>query len=123
MSRPETPANPDLSLRDLAEWAAGESRRIAANFSFDSPTDFVLAHAVKLGEEVGELHAEVLGALKYQRAEKAGQFSSDTLGGEIADVIVCLALLADVHDVDLTQAVSRKIEQLEARNGQGEITV
>jgi NTP pyrophosphatase (non-canonical NTP hydrolase) len=121
MSTPETTATPDLSLHDLARFASGEGRRLAANFGFD-PTArdghafFALAQTVKLGEEVGELHAEVLGALEYQRREKAGRYSTDSLGGELADVMVCVALLADTFGVDLAQAVARKIEQLETRN-------
>ena len=126
MSIPVATPTPDLSLRDLAQFAEGEARRLAANFGFD-PTgrgghvSLALAHAVKLGEEVGELQAEVLGALDYQRREKAGRYSRDTLGGELADVMVCVALLADTFGVDLAQAVGSKIEQLEARNQQAEI--
>jgi len=110
-----------MSLRDLAQFAEGQARRLAANFGFDPTVRdghayFALAQAVKLGEEVGELHAEVLGTLAYQRREKAGRYSRDSLGGELADVMVCVALLADTFGVDLAQAVSGKIEQLEARN-------
>jgi len=121
MSMPETTPTPDMSLRDLARFGAGEARRLAANFGFD-PTArdgrayFALAQTVKLGEEVGELHAEVLGALEYQRRDKTGRYSRDTLGGELADVMVCVALLADTFGVDLARAVSSKVEQLEARH-------
>ena len=116
-----------MSLRDLAQFAAGQARRLAANFGFDPTTGsghaaFALAQTVKLGEEVGELQAEVLGALEYQRREKAGRYSRDTLGGELADVMVCVALVADSFGVDLAEAVGSKIEQLEARNRQAEIT-
>src|ERR1700722_7477693 len=127
MSMPETTPAPDMSLRDLAQFAEGQARRIAANFGLD-PTDrsgngyFALAQTVKLGEEVGELQAEVLGALELQRREKVGRFSRDTLGGELADVMVCVALLADTFGVDLDRAVGSKIEELEARNRQAEST-
>jgi NTP pyrophosphatase (non-canonical NTP hydrolase) len=126
MSTPEPTPAPDLSLRDLAQFAEGEARHLAANFGFDPTADgghvsFALSLAVKLGEEVGELQAEVLGALEYQRKEKAGRYSRDTLGGELADVMVCVALLADTFGVDLTRAVGSKIEQLEARNRPAEI--
>ena len=127
MSMPEATPPPDMSLRDLAQFAEGQARRLAANFGFDpaargGDVSFALAQTVKLGEEVGELQAEVLGALEYQRREKAGRYSRDTLGGEIADVMVCVALLADTFGVDLARAVGSKIEQLEARNRQAEIT-
>jgi NTP pyrophosphatase (non-canonical NTP hydrolase) len=127
MSMPEATPPPDMSLRVLAQFAEGQARRLAANFGFDPTTEgghvsFALAQAVKLGEEVGELQAEVLGALEYQRREKAGRYSRETLGGELADVMVCVALLAETFGVDLARAVGSKIEQLEARNRQAEIT-
>ena len=127
MNMPEATPPSDMSLRDLAQFAEGQARRLAANFGFD-PTGrggdicFALAQTVKLGEEVGELHAEVLGALELQRREKAGRYSKETLAGELADVMVCVALLADTFGVDLDRAVASKIEQLEARSHQAEIT-
>jgi NTP pyrophosphatase (non-canonical NTP hydrolase) len=122
-----TTTAPDMSLRDLAQWAEGQARRLAVGFGLDSAGGndnayFALAQTVKLGEEVGELHAEVLGALKYHRKEKAGQYGSDSLGGELADVMVCLALLARILDIDLPGAVTSKIEYLEARNRQAGLT-
>ena len=111
---------PDMSLRQLSDWAQGQARRLAAGFGLDATgadsAYFALAQTVKLGEEVGELHAEVLGALKYHRADKVGQYHPGSLGGELADVMVCLALLAQILDVDLAQAVTAKIGHLEARN-------
>jgi NTP pyrophosphatase (non-canonical NTP hydrolase) len=116
-----------MSLRDLGQWAEGQARRLAADLGFGSAADgdnaqFALALAVKLGEEVGELQAEVLGALKYQRKDKTGRYDGDTLGGELADVMVCVALLAEAFHVDLATAVSSKIEHLEARNRRAEGT-
>ena len=113
MSMPETTPAADLSLRDLAQFAEGLARRLAANFGFDPTTrgghaSFALAQTVKLGEEVGELHAEVLGALEFQRRDKAGRYSRDSLGGELADVMVCVALLADTFGVDLARAVGAR---------------
>lgn len=124
---PATSAAPDMSLRELALWAEGQARRLASNFGLDSSAErdnayFALTQSVKLGEEVGELHAEVLGALKCQRKEKAGRYSSVTLGGELADVMVCLALLAHTFNVGLAGAVSSKVEHLEARNRQAGLT-
>src|SRR5215469_3862311 len=57
----------DISLREAANWANQQAKRLAANFGFDMAKDrdmFALAQTAKLGEEVGELHAEVLGAIK-----------------------------------------------------------
>jgi NTP pyrophosphatase (non-canonical NTP hydrolase) len=76
---------------------------------------FALAQTAKLGEEVGELQAEVLGAIKYCRADKAAQFTPESLAGELADVMVCTMLLAEILDVDLARAVATKIGFLRDR--------
>jgi NTP pyrophosphatase (non-canonical NTP hydrolase) len=123
---PEEAVPDDLTFSELARWAEGEARHIAAKFRLgpDAGTSrafFALAQAVKLGEEVGELHAEVLGALSYQRPDKTGEFSPDTLGGELADVLVCLAILAQTLNVDLAAAVTDKIEHLDRRRAADEL--
>jgi NTP pyrophosphatase (non-canonical NTP hydrolase) len=109
----------DMSLRDLSQWAEQQARRLATYFGLDAPSDtayFALAQTVKLGEEVGELHAEVLGALRYHRSDKAGRYGAESLAGELADVMICVALLSRILDVDLPKAVSDKVGYLEARN-------
>jgi NTP pyrophosphatase (non-canonical NTP hydrolase) len=108
----------DMSLREAAEWAGQQAKRLAANFGLDIAQDrdmFALAQAAKLVEEVGELHAEVLGAMKYCRSDKVEQFTPATLSGELADVLVCTLLLAEIFHVDLPAAVTGKIEYLRTR--------
>lgn len=108
----------DISLREAAGWARQQAKRLAANFGLDMTGDremFALVQAAKLGEEVGELQAEVLGALKYCRAAKIPQFTEESLAGELADVMVCTMLLAEIFDVDLARAVATKIGFLRER--------
>lgn len=122
----EEVAPDDLSLRELARWADGQARHIAAKFRLGHSADgdqafFALAQAVKLGEEVGELHAEVLGALRYQRSDKSSEYNPETLGGELADVLVCLAILAHTLNVNLVRAVGEKIGELDRRRAADEL--
>jgi NTP pyrophosphatase (non-canonical NTP hydrolase) len=108
----------DMSLREASDWAGQQAKRIAANFGMDMAADrdkFALAQTAKLGEEVGELHAEVLGAIRYCRQDKAAQFTSDSLVGELADVMVCTLLLAEIFQVDLPAALTDKIDFLRER--------
>lgn len=108
----------DISLREAAEWANQQAKRLAANFGMDMANDrdrFALAQTAKLGEEVGELHAEVLGAIKYCRQDKVAQFTNESLVGELADVMVCTLLLAQIFEVDLPSAVTDKIDFLRER--------
>lgn len=71
----------------------------------------VLAQAVKLGEEVGELHAEILARVGFIRAAKAAAHSDASLSEEFADVMISLLLLAELTGVDLKSAVSSKIRE------------
>lgn len=108
----------DISLREAASWASQQAKRLAANFGLDLAGDrdmFALAQTAKLGEEVGELQAEVLGSLKYCRTDKVAQFTPESLAGELADVLVCTMLLAEILDVDLARAVANKIGSLRER--------
>lgn len=61
------------------------------------------------------MQAEALGQAGYQRNSKTG-FTPDTMAGELADVMVCVAILAGSHDVDLGKAMAAKIEKIGARH-------
>jgi NTP pyrophosphatase (non-canonical NTP hydrolase) len=107
----------DLTLRDLYEWAGMQAERLRRELPEDAtghPT-FVLAQAAKLAEEVGELQAEILGRTGYQRNGKSA-FTEETMAGELADVMICVAILASTHGIDLGTAVADKIKKIEARH-------
>ncbi|MBV9140885.1 MAG: hypothetical protein JO115_08195 [Pseudonocardiales bacterium] len=110
--------SPDLTVRDLNEWATMQSGRLRRALGSDASSQpvFVLAQAVKLAEEVGELHAEVLGHAGYQRASKDQRFTTESISSELADVMICVAILASSHDIDLGQALASKIEKINARH-------
>ncbi len=108
---------PGLTVRDLNDWATMQSERLRLALDSDAGSHpaFVLAQAVKLAEEVGELQAEVLGLAGYQRATKGQRFTAESLSSELADVIICVAILASSHDIDLDKALAAKIEKIDAR--------
>lgn len=108
----------DVSLREVADWAKQQANRLSAHFGLNGPAGrdmFALAQTAKLGEEVGELQAEVLGAIRYCRSDKVEGFTPDSLAGELADVMVCTMLLAQIFDVDIAAAIVNKIGILEER--------
>jgi len=111
---------PDLSVRDLCAWATGQAERLRRGLPQEAGgyPAFVLAQAAKLAEEVGELQAQVLGHAGYQRRDK-GEFTTEGMAGELADVLICTAILAASHDVDLGRALAEKIERIEARPAGG----
>jgi NTP pyrophosphatase (non-canonical NTP hydrolase) len=108
----------DLTLHEVSAWANLQAKRLAAGYGLDPDgASFVLAQTVKLGEEVGELHAEILGRVGMHHRSKDGSYSGETLANELADVTICVAILAELLDADLSEAVSSKIARLEARYG------
>ena len=106
----------DLTVRELAAWAALQGERVQANHhgAAAGRTALVLAHAIKLAEEVGELQAEVLGHAGYQRPHKT--YTDESFADELADVIICTAILADAHGVDLARALADKMTKVDARS-------
>lgn len=107
----------ELTIRQVCDWANRQARRLADGYGVaeDDRELFLLAQTVKLGEEVGELHAEVLGRTKYHRAAKVGRYDEASLAGELADVTICVAILSEMLGADLSQAVRAKIAKLDAR--------
>ncbi|MCI5051139.1 MAG: hypothetical protein MRY57_02430 [Candidatus Pacebacteria bacterium] len=67
---------------------------------------------LKLGEEFGELSEQVLSALGHQRQSKINSYNKENLETEIADIIIQTLVVAAHFDVDVSQAVSRKIDIL-----------
>jgi NTP pyrophosphatase (non-canonical NTP hydrolase) len=116
MSKATVTTSPDLTLRDLGDWARMQAVRLRQNLPDDAASDpaFVLSQAAKLAEEVGELQAEVLGQAGYQRKSKT--FTAESMAGEVADVIICAAILASSHDIDLGKALAAKLEMIEGRH-------
>ncbi|TDV54018.1 MazG-like nucleotide pyrophosphohydrolase family protein [Actinophytocola oryzae] len=104
-------------MRDLGAWARVQAERLREGLAPDAAGHpaYVLAQAAKLAEEVGELQAEVLGQAGYQRRSKGVDFTAETMSDELADVVICVAMLAGSYGVDLGAAVAAKIEKLEAR--------
>lgn len=95
--------SPDLTVRELNDWAKMQLGRLRLALGSDTSSQpaFVLAQAAKLSEEVGELLAEVLGQAGYQRATKNQCFTTESMSRELADVMICVAILASSHDIDL----------------------
>lgn len=110
--------SPDLTVHDLNDWAKMQSGRLRLALGSDTSSQpaFVLAQAAKLAEEVGELQAEVLGHAGYQRATKDQCFTTELMSSELADVMICVAILASSHDIDLGKALASKIETIDARH-------
>ncbi|MBS3147917.1 hypothetical protein J4219_03460 [Candidatus Woesearchaeota archaeon] len=103
-----------MEFNELLEFVTVENKRLSAKYNVE-PGHGVLARTVKLGEEVGELCAEILAHQSLQRTEKLEKSSNDTLSEELADVLITTLLVAGSLNVDVKTALRKKMEKINAR--------
>lgn len=77
----------------------------------------VLARAVKLNEEVGELMEEVLLKYGYQRQDKIDNHDKDNTAKELGDVFNTLILLGISLDIDVKKAIEDRVEEMYHKYG------
>lgn len=105
-----------MTLEELLKFIDLEDSRIRKHYGNPPKKERVLARAVKLMEESGELANEILKSLAMQRDSKLTQKSSSELSEEFADVIITTLLLAKSSDVDVNKALLSKVEKIKKRN-------
>jgi len=76
----------------------------------------VLARTVKISEEFGELCDEVLASMGDQRTGKMGDRSIESLSDKFADVVITTFLLAKSMDVNVMEALERKIRKIREKH-------
>jgi len=97
-------------LQDFTDW---EIKRVDSHFGKSSEM-MKLWTAVKLSEEIGELQAEILGQANLQR-KKETTFTKESLEKEFADVIISACILARRHNIDIIDALTKKIDIIRRR--------
>ena len=93
----------DAIMRDVKNGTVTERERI-------------LARAVKLFEEAGELCDEVLASMGWQRQEKLHGKKPDALAEEFADVVITLFLLGKTLGIDAPAALEKKMAKIRERD-------
>ncbi|MDE1919260.1 MAG: hypothetical protein KGH56_01020 [Patescibacteria group bacterium] len=83
-----------------------------------SEKEIALTRTVKLGEEFGELCDEVLASFGNQRTGKMEKKDADGLADEFADVTIVTFLLAKSMNIDIMNALARKIEKIKTKHNQ-----
>jgi NTP pyrophosphatase (non-canonical NTP hydrolase) len=66
---------------------------------------------VQLMEELGEICEEI-----NKKKLRTKEPNIENLKGEIADVVLLLAKMAEMYDIDLEEAVKNKVAELKKRN-------
>ena len=104
-----------MGIDELLQFIDLESERLNSRFPTLQGRERILARAVKLNEEVGELCSEVLASSGDQRKEKLANHNEQTLQAEFADVVITTLLLAKSMNVDIQKALEVKIEAINKR--------
>jgi NTP pyrophosphatase (non-canonical NTP hydrolase) len=105
-----------MDMEALLEFIEAEDGRLRNRYAGLDEGKLVLARAVKLSEEVGELCSEVLAHGSLQRKQKLEGHDNAGLREEVADVIITAMLLARAMGVDVGKALEAKAEKLSRRD-------
>jgi len=105
-----------MELKDLLKFIEIEDERLKKYYGgYDDQEKRILARAVKLTEELGELCDEVLAHNSLQRKQKLDNHDKENLPEEFADVIITTLLLAKAMNVDIEKALEKKVEKVNKR--------
>lgn len=106
-----------MNLEKILDFIQKENKRLAQYYPINDndKEKRVLARAVKLSEEVGELCEQVLSGMLLQKSRKLKNYSQEKLGEEVADVLITTLLLADVMKVDVRKSLEDKMKKIEKR--------
>ena len=105
-----------MELKELLKFIELQDGRLKRYYNIDKDKQ-ILARAVKLAEEVGELSNEVLAHSSLQSKDKLEKIDKTNLSVEFADVIITTLLLAKAMDVDIESAIDNKVAKLNKKYG------
>lgn len=105
-----------MELKELLQFITTEDKRLKKYYgNYSDQEKRILARTVKLSEELGELCDEVLSFNTMQRKDKLKSHDGENLSEEFADVLITTLLLAKAMDVDIVEALKRKITKINKR--------
>lgn len=99
-----------LTLQQLIEQYREVGNFINTKWPLKTSEQRLFARIMKLVEELGELADEILTSMNLQRESKIAKFSQQNVEDELADVLASVILLADELNIDLEEAMKRKLE-------------
>lgn len=106
-----------MEMKELLQFIDTEDERLKKYYgNYPDQEKRILARTVKLTEELGELCDEVLSFNSMQRKAKLENNDSDNLYAEFADVLITTLLLAKSMDVNIEEALEKKIAKINKRH-------
>lgn len=97
-----------MNIQDIKDFANETREKISKRYN-KTTEELIPLHALKVGEEVGEMFEQILAFKEFQREDKI--INKSEIGEEIADVILASMLLASSLDLDIEAELSKKMEK------------
>lgn len=105
-----------MTFEELSKFIKEYNQKLESKYGkYDDKEKRMLSSTVKLTEELGELCDEVLASNSRQRPEKLTGHTNENLPAEFADVLLAVFMLAEDMDVNLDEAVKKKIDKIKAK--------
>lgn len=98
-----------MEMKKFQEKCARIVKNIDNNYNLNRTPELSF---IQLTEEIGELAKEV-----NRPTLRRQTIDPKELNGEFADIMLQLAVLAKMYDVDLESAVDYKLKELQSRHG------
>jgi NTP pyrophosphatase (non-canonical NTP hydrolase) len=105
----------EMDFKELLSFIEVENDRLRKGYNYSDKEKEILANAVKLSEELGELCDEVLAYNHLQRKQKLDNHDKENLPEEFADVIITALILANSMNIDIEKALEKKVEKVNKR--------
>lgn len=102
-------------MKELMDFIEREHERLDKHYGI--PRDkMILARAVKVAEELGELCNDVLASASLQRTDKLAKHDKENIQEEFADVIFTTLLLAKAMGADIEKGLETKMKKVANRS-------
>jgi NTP pyrophosphatase (non-canonical NTP hydrolase) len=97
-----------MDIKELKEFAKETEDKLSKYYN-KTKEELVVFHALKIGEETGELFEQVLNHHNIQRKEKT--IDKEEIGEEIADVLLSTLVLAHSLNIDIKKELDSKMKK------------
>ncbi|GEM_PF-557510 len=106
-----------MEINEINNFIDSEIKRLEEYYSLKGKgqEEIILAMALKIGEEVGELFNEVLAHKGFQRKDKLSKLNKKEIESEIADVIFTTFILSRKFNINIDDAINEKMAKIKKR--------
>jgi NTP pyrophosphatase (non-canonical NTP hydrolase) len=101
-----------MDIKELKDFAKETEDRLSKYYN-KTKEELIVFHALKMGEETGEVFEQVLNHHNIQRKEKT--INKEKIGEEIADVLLAGMVLAKSLNIDMEKELDSKMRKNKER--------